>query len=543
VQYRTGIAPLRSTAHRDACEAAPQGIEIPAIAGCLSAGTALAAYLGTASAPPLAVRSSQSISRGNAADPWRPAIKLRVTGVARLFFVHKIQESCMNGRATRIDLFSLGTIQMRVFHLAWMAFFVCFFAWFAVAPLMPVIRGDLHLTKDQVANINIAAVCVTIFARLLVGPLCDRYGARLTHTWLLALGAIPVFAIGLSHSYGSFLFFRLCIGAIGASFVITQYHTTTMFAANVVGTANAATAGWGNAGGGVTQVLMPLVLAAIVSVGVEQSFGWRVAMIVPGILMLLVSVLYYRYAQDTPQGNLRDLDTKQGTAPARTGAGKSFVAAARDYRVWMLFITYGACFGIELTIHNLAATYFVDQFSLDVKKAGLYAGSFGLLALFARALGGIVSDRIAHHHGLHGRTALLFALILMEGLGLMLFSRMDSAGTALVAMLGFGLFTHMACGATYSLTPFINPRALGGVAGIIGAGGNVGAVAAGFLMKGTGSVKQGLFILGATVTLSAFCAAAVRFNRDHKSAERKAYIDALGARAAVDGISLNPVTQ
>jgi len=449
----------------------------------------------------------------------------------------------MNGRATRIDLFSLGTIQMRVFHLAWMAFFVCFFAWFAVAPLMPVIRGDLHLTKDQVANINIAAVCVTIFARLLVGPLCDRYGARLTHTWLLALGAIPVFAIGLSHSYGSFLFFRLCIGAIGASFVITQYHTTTMFAANVVGTANAATAGWGNAGGGVTQVLMPLVLAAIVSVGVEQSFGWRVAMIVPGILMLLVSVLYYRYAQDTPQGNLRDLDSKQGTAPARTGAGKSFIAAARDYRVWMLFITYGACFGIELTIHNLAATYFVDQFSLDVKKAGLYAGSFGLLALFARALGGIVSDRIAHHHGLHGRTALLFALILMEGLGLMLFSRMDSAGTALVAMLGFGLFTHMACGATYSLTPFINPRALGGVAGIIGAGGNVGAVAAGFLMKGTGSVRQGLFILGATVTLSAFCAAAVRFNRDHKSAERKAYVDALGARAAVDGISLNPVTQ
>jgi NNP family nitrate/nitrite transporter-like MFS transporter len=134
-------------------------------------------------------------------------------------------------------------------------------------------------------------------------------------------------------------------------------------------------------------------------------------------------------------------------------------------------------------------------------------------------------------------------LILLEGLGLMLFARMDSAGAALVAMLGFGLFTHMACGATYSLTPFINPRALGGVAGIIGAGGNAGAVAAGFLMKGAGSVRQGLLILGVAVTISAFCAAAVRFSREHKSAERKAYVDALGARAAVDGISLNPVTQ
>jgi NNP family nitrate/nitrite transporter-like MFS transporter len=64
----------------------------------------------------------------------------------------------MNGKATRIDLLNLSSIQMRVFHLAWMGFFVSFFAWFAVAPLMPVIRGDLHLSKDQVANINIAAV-------------------------------------------------------------------------------------------------------------------------------------------------------------------------------------------------------------------------------------------------------------------------------------------------------------------------------------------------------------------------------------------------
>src|SRR3954471_23869065 len=62
------------------------------------------------------------------------------------------------GKATRIQLFSLSTPQMRAFHLSWFAFFVCFFAWFAVAPLMPVIKGDLGLSKDQIANINIAAV-------------------------------------------------------------------------------------------------------------------------------------------------------------------------------------------------------------------------------------------------------------------------------------------------------------------------------------------------------------------------------------------------
>ena len=49
---------------------------------------------------------------------------------------------------------------------------------------------------------------------------------------------------------------RFCIGAGGAAFVVTQYWTTTMFANNIVGTANATTAGWGNLGGGVTQMLI-----------------------------------------------------------------------------------------------------------------------------------------------------------------------------------------------------------------------------------------------------------------------------------------------
>lgn len=436
----------------------------------------------------------------------------------------------MNERATRIQLFDFSTRPMRTFHMAWMAFFVCFFAWFAVAPLMPIIRDDLGLTKDQIANINIAAVMVTIFVRLLVGPLCDRYGARLTYTWLLALGAIPVMGIAFAQTYETFLFFRLCIGAIGASFVITQLHTSGMFAPNVVGTANAAVAGWGNAGGGATQAAMPWILAAIVSLGVEQAMGWRIAMFVPGVLMLVMAFFYFRCTTDTPRGNLKDLPH---TDDAKGLSGwQSFLLAARNYRVWMLFVTYAACFGVELTIHNMASIYFVDQFQLEVKTAGFYVGCFGLLALFARALGGWVSDKLALTKGLDGRTTWLFALILLEGIGLMLFAKTTSPAAAFVALIGFGLFTHMACGATYSLTPFIDQKAKGGVSGIIGAGGNVGAVLAGFLMKGAVSTQAGLYTLGVLVTISAVCAIAVRFTAEHKAAERKAFAQAVALASA-----------
>lgn len=210
-------------------------------------------------------------------------------------------------KATKISLFNFSTAAMRAFHMSWLAFFVCFFAWFACAPLMPVIAGEFHLTKDQIANINIAAVAITILVRLIVGPLCDKYGPRKTYTALLIIGSLPVFGVASANSYESFLFFRLLIGAIGASFVITQYHTSIMFASNVVGTANAATAGWGNAGGGATQALMPLLLAALVMFGVEQTLGWRIALIVPGVMMLIVGALYWKFTQDCPQGNFKEL--------------------------------------------------------------------------------------------------------------------------------------------------------------------------------------------------------------------------------------------
>ena len=106
-----------------------------------------------------------------------------------------------SGKATRIDLFSFATPQMRAFHLTWMAFFVCFFAWFATAPLMPIIKGDLKLTNDQVYNITIAGVFATILARMVIGPMCDRYGPRITYTLLLALGSIPVFGIAFAWDY------------------------------------------------------------------------------------------------------------------------------------------------------------------------------------------------------------------------------------------------------------------------------------------------------------------------------------------------------
>lgn len=436
-------------------------------------------------------------------------------------------------KATRINLLSFSTPQMRAFHMSWLAFFACFFAWFAVAPLMPIVRDEFALGADQLANINIAAVGITVLARLVIGPLCDRFGPRAVYTALLSFGAIPVLGIALATSYPTFLLFRLLVGTIGASFVVTQYHTCVHFAPNVVGTANATSAGWGNSGGGVTQSTMPWVVAALLGAGVAKGMAWRLSMILPAALMLVVACGYFRWTQDCPKGNYREL-RKAGIEieSGKKGGWAVFRQAMGNYRSWMLFTTYGACFGIELFVHSVAASYYVDRFKLDLQSAGMAAGSFGLLALFARALGGFLSDRLAHARGLDARTNLLFVLMLGEGAGLIWFSTTQSVTAAVTAMITFGLFTHMACGSTYALVPFIDRKALGGVAGIVGAGGNVGAVAAGFLLKGVGDVQRCFAILGVVALASAFCAILVRFSPRQKADEKALYERALVERHA-----------
>lgn len=97
----------------------------------------------------------------------------------------------------------------------------------------------------------------------------------------------------------------------------------------------------------------------------------------------------------------------------------------------------------------------------------------------------------------------------------MLFAQANVLLLAIPALLLFSLFVQMSEGATFSVVPFVNKRALGSVAGIVGAGGNVGAVAAGFLFKLEAiDWSTALFILGALVTCFSFAAFAVRFSFD-----------------------------
>ena len=114
-------------------------------------------------------------------------------------------------------------------------------------------------------------------------------------------------------------------------------------------------------------------------------------------------------------------------------------------------------------------------------------------------------------------------MILGEGLFLILFSQMNVVALAIISM------TVLHClpiwlAEQHMHWSFIDRNALG-VAGIIGAGGNVGAVAAGFLLKGVLDIQTCLFILGGLVMVAGCSVILIRFTTEHK--EKKVLLNRL----------------
>ncbi len=168
------------------------------------------------------------------------------------------------------------------------------------------------------------------------------------------------------------------------------------------------------------------------------------------------------------------------------------------------------------------------------------AASFGLMNLFARTLGGISGDKFGAKWGLRGRVSWLFIALFCEGIALMFFSQMSALAVALPALIVFSLFVQMSEGATFSVVPFVNKKALGAVAGIVGAGGNAGAVAAGFLFKGSLDWPTALLILGGLVTASSFLAFAVKFNPEAESEAKEDFTAAVVQKKIASAVEHAP---
>ena len=76
---------------------------------------------------------------------------------------------------------------------------------------------------------------------------------------------------------------------------------------------------------------------------------------------------------------------------------------------------FSECFGIELTMNNVGALFFHSYFGMSVTVAGAIASIWGATNLFARSIGGLISDYMNKNYGVRGRLWAYWFVQTLEG--------------------------------------------------------------------------------------------------------------------------------
>ena len=226
----------------------------------------------------------------------------------------------------------------------------------------------------------------------------------------------------------------------------------------------------------------------------KNMFSLNIMYVIWGILLLFYLVKAYQIIKF-------NLPRLKAGVPEEEKYPFSSIAA--------LNTTYFANFGAELAVVSMLPMFFEGIFNFTPQMAGLIAMSFAFVNLFARPLGGYLSDKM----GSRKKTMLMYMIGITLGFFLMglisKFNGFDASGKTMLAPMFDGtwwivvsviitmfcsMFVQGAEGATFAMIPSIKKDLTGRIAGMAGAYGNVGAVAYLFILTQV-DYKSFFFIL------------------------------------------------
>jgi len=220
--------------------------------------------------------------------------------------------------------------RIRTLHYTWIAFFMTFYVWFNMAPLTTtMLDSEAWLTDEHIKVLLIANVALTIPARIIVGALIDRFGARIVFSGLMVVMAIPTVAFALGNTFVQLLIARLFLSSVGAGFVVGIKMVAQWFPPKYIGRAEGFYAGWGNFGSAFAAMTLPWVALTVMNQWFDLGDNsWRWAMAINGLVMAVYGVMYYFLVKDVPKG--AKLRTAKKTEPMMCTSYGDLV----QYLVW-----------------------------------------------------------------------------------------------------------------------------------------------------------------------------------------------------------------
>ena len=273
----------------------------------------------------------------------------------------------------------------RILFMSWIIYGLFYLNRLNIAPVIPLIRDDLGISFTQIGFITAAFYGFYALTQLPAGYLGDRLGPRR----IITFG-------GLISAISNLLFSRLS----GLPWLVSIY------AINGIGQGG----GWAPSvkllanwfpkeklgfilGIYTTSVSVFTIFAYLLSGYLGKHYGWRLAFVVPGLVLAFFCFFYWVIVKDSPQKEKpRDL----GEATRKRSIKDDFFMLIRHKQLWVAFISFFCLLYIQFGGMIWYPTYLQGTFDIDVFKAGTLTCVFPIMGIVARPLGGMLSDRVFH---------------------------------------------------------------------------------------------------------------------------------------------------
>jgi ACS family hexuronate transporter-like MFS transporter len=162
-----------------------------------------------------------------------------------------------------------------------------------VSILKPTLKSEFGIDDSGYANLaNVFTICYASMYPV-AGWLVDRFGAQRMMLAGICSWSLACLGAGFTRTFGHLTFFRGMLGVAEPMAFPSQLRVVTMwFPGSLRATANSLCV----AGGTIGAIIAPPLVAWL-----SVKFGWHAAFIVPGILGLVMAVLWFFIYRDPPK--------------------------------------------------------------------------------------------------------------------------------------------------------------------------------------------------------------------------------------------------
>ena len=345
------------------------------------------------------------------------------------------------------------------------------------------IASDYHLSKVQLGWVFSAFFWGYALFQTLGGWLADRFGPRKVLTaGVVWWGVFTALTAGVSARLAGAIVLlvvvRFLLGAGEAIiFPASNQFLTRWIPTQERGFANGLIFAGVGAGAGSAPALVTYIML---------RYGWRWSFWLSALIGLVVGVIWYLAASDSPEkhsrvspAELAHIEQGRFVQTSTTDTGRRKVPWSRilqSKEVWAVTVSY-FCYGYVAAIFfSWFYIYLAEVRGLNLKSSAFYSSLPPIAMVACSLLGGALNDKLSVTYGKRvGRCGIALLALTLASILLVLGSRAASAPLASLVLAGGAGALYLAQSSYWSVTADIAGPSAGSVSGFMNMGAQIGS--------------------------------------------------------------------